>query len=121
MTWNELFRRKSVERILQESERGKMEAEHGGSLERTLRVVDLTALGHCGHHRGGHFGTVGQAAFEGGPAVSLLSDEPIGHHELAAIHHLAGGWAGDLFFLQSKVQQTPERNDLEPLIHANLR
>src|SRR5882724_9276165 len=42
---NELLRRKSVERILRESEKGRMESEHGGSLKRTLRARDLTAFG----------------------------------------------------------------------------
>src|SRR5207247_7157049 len=69
---DKLFRRKSVERILKESEREKMEAEHGGSLKRTLRVRDLTAFGIAAIIGAGIFGTVGQAAYEGGPAVSLL-------------------------------------------------
>src|SRR5437016_32483 len=69
---NQLFRRKSVERILRESEREKMEAEHGGSLKRTLRAVDLAAFGIAAIIGAGIFSTVGQAAFAGGPAVSLL-------------------------------------------------
>src|SRR3989449_4917205 len=68
----ELFRRKSVERILRESEAQKMEAEHGGSLKRTLRAVDLAAFGIAAIIGAGIFGTVGQAAFDGGPAVSLV-------------------------------------------------
>src|SRR4026208_2132602 len=72
MALNELFRRKSVERILRESEQGRMESEHGGSLKRTLRARDLTAFGIAAIIGAGIFGTVGQAAFSGGPAVSLL-------------------------------------------------
>src|SRR5258705_2225572 len=68
----QLFRRKSVERILRESQREKMEAEHGGSLKRTLRAVDLAAFGIAAIIGAGIFSTVGQAAFAGGPAVSLL-------------------------------------------------
>ena len=68
----DLFRRKSVERILKESESQKMEAEHGGSLQRTLRVRDLTAFGIAAIIGAGIFSTVGQAAASGGPAVSLL-------------------------------------------------
>jgi len=68
----ELFRRKSVERILTESEQGRMQREHGGSLKRTLRTVDLTAFGLAAIIGAGIFGTVGQAAYTGGPAVSLL-------------------------------------------------
>ena len=63
----QLFRRKSVERILRESEREKMEAEHGGSLKRTLRAVDLAAFGIAAIIGAGIFSTVGQAAFAGGP------------------------------------------------------
>src|SRR5712691_7352437 len=69
---NQLFRRKSVDLILKESEQGRMESEHGGSLKRTLRAVDLTAFGIAAIIGAGIFGTVGQAALEGGPAVSLL-------------------------------------------------
>ncbi|MCI0748615.1 MAG: amino acid permease [Verrucomicrobia subdivision 3 bacterium] len=69
---NQLLRRKSVERILGESEAGRMEAEHGGSLKRTLRAVDLTAFGIAAIIGAGIFSTVGQAAAAGGPAVSLL-------------------------------------------------
>src|SRR5881628_1123703 len=69
---SQLFRRKSVEHILKESEQGRMESEHGGSLKRTLRVRDLTAFGIAAIIGAGIFGTVGQAAHDGGPAVSLL-------------------------------------------------
>src|SRR2546426_9631069 len=69
---NELFRRKSVERILRESETQKMETEHGGSLKRTLRAVDLAAFGIAAIIGAGIFSTVGEAAYSGGPAVSLL-------------------------------------------------
>jgi basic amino acid/polyamine antiporter, APA family len=41
----ELFRRKTVQQILRDSARGKMEGAHGASLTRTLRVRDLTAFG----------------------------------------------------------------------------
>jgi amino acid transporter len=69
---NDLFRRKSVERILRESQQGRMESEHGGSLRRTLRAVDLAAFGIAAIIGAGIFSTVGQAAAAGGPAVSLL-------------------------------------------------
>jgi amino acid transporter len=49
-----------------------MEAEHGGSLKRMLRVRDLTAFGIAAIIGSGIFATVGQAASSGGPAVSLL-------------------------------------------------
>src|SRR5215510_3612449 len=69
---NELFRRKSVERILKESKSESMETAHGGSLKRTLLAVDLAAFGIAALIGAGIFGTVGQAASSGGPAVSLL-------------------------------------------------
>jgi APA family basic amino acid/polyamine antiporter len=68
----ELFRRKSVERILKEAEAARMEKEHGASLKRTLRAVDLAAFGIAAIIGAGIFSTVGQAAFSGGPAVALL-------------------------------------------------
>jgi basic amino acid/polyamine antiporter, APA family len=69
---SDLLRRKSVEHILAESEQGRMEAEYGGSLRRTLRAVDLAAFGIAAIIGAGIFSTVGQAAHSGGPAVSLL-------------------------------------------------
>ena len=67
-----LFRRKSVQRIVEESEQGRMEAQFGGSLHRTLRAVDLAAFGVAAIIGVGIFSTVGQAAYNGGPAVALL-------------------------------------------------
>ena len=67
-----LFRRKSVQRILEESAQGRMESEYGGSLRRTLRAVDLAAFGIAAIIGVGIFSTIGQAAHSGGPAVSLL-------------------------------------------------
>src|SRR4026208_2221784 len=72
MALNELFRRKSVEHILEESEKSRMESEHGASLQRTLRARDLTAFGIAAIIGAGIVGPVGQAASSGGPAVSLL-------------------------------------------------
>jgi amino acid transporter len=67
----ELFRRKSVESILRETlEAAK--SGRGGSLKRALRVRDLTAFGIAAIIGAGIFSTVGQAASDGGPAVSLL-------------------------------------------------
>jgi len=68
----ELLRRKSIDQILQESDREKMEAQHGASLKRTLRVRDLTAFGIAAIIGSGIFSTIGQAAYDGGPAISLL-------------------------------------------------
>src|SRR5688572_24897859 len=68
----QLLRRKSVERILRDSEAARRDSEHGGGLKRTLRAVDLAAFGIAAIVGAGIFGTVGQAASAGGPAVSLL-------------------------------------------------
>jgi basic amino acid/polyamine antiporter, APA family len=68
----QLLRRKSVERILRDSEAARLEGGPGGSLKRTLRAVDLAAFGIAAIIGAGIFGTVGQAASAGGPAVSLL-------------------------------------------------
>src|SRR5689334_2918586 len=72
MMLSDLFRRKTVQRILDESTQKRMDAEFGGSLRRTLRAVDLAAFGVAAIIGVGIFSTIGQAAHSGGPAVSLL-------------------------------------------------
>jgi amino acid transporter len=67
----ELCRRKSVEHILRETQDGS-DSQHSSSLKRTLRARDLTAFGIAAIIGSGIFTTIGQAAFDGGPAVSLL-------------------------------------------------
>ena len=44
MLLSQLFRKKSLNRIHAESERERMETEHGASLQRSLRLRDLTIL-----------------------------------------------------------------------------
>lgn len=61
-----LFRRKPIQAILAES----TDSEH--SLQRNLNVRDLTSLGIAAVVGAGIFGTIGNAAASGGPAVSLL-------------------------------------------------
>src|SRR5216117_3173343 len=65
----ELCRRKSVEHILRESQDG---LDTGPSLKRALRVRDLTAFGIAAIMGSGVFTTIGPAAFDGGPAISVL-------------------------------------------------
>jgi basic amino acid/polyamine antiporter, APA family len=68
-----LFRKKSIERIQLDAASGFGDAEHGGQkLTRVLGTVDLTALGIAAVIGAGIFSTIGNAAFNGGPAVSLL-------------------------------------------------
>lgn len=61
---NSLFRKKSIDSILQ----------HEGEvrLKKVLKVRDLVALGIAAVIGGGIFSTIGQAAFDGGPAVIFL-------------------------------------------------
>jgi amino acid transporter len=63
---NQLFRKKSVDQILADS------SEHGTGLARVLGVRDLVSLGIAAIVGAGIFSTIGLAAFNGGPAVSLL-------------------------------------------------
>lgn len=69
MKLNNLFRKKSVSQILQSAD---LLTAGSGSMKRTLRVFDLTALGVAAIVGAGIFSTVGNAAAAGGPAVSLL-------------------------------------------------
>ncbi len=63
---NQLFRKKSVDRILSDS------VHHGSGLAKVLGVRDLVSLGIAAIVGAGIFSTIGLAAFNGGPAVSLL-------------------------------------------------
>ncbi|QTV05768.1 amino acid permease [Faecalibacter bovis] len=63
---SQLFRKKSVENILADSEK------NNSSLHKTLGVTDLVSLGIAAIVGAGIFSTIGLAAFNGGPAISLL-------------------------------------------------
>jgi len=67
-----LFRKKAIDGILEEASRHTIIDGHRGSLNRTLTTRDLTALGIAAVIGAGIFGTIGTAAAEGGPAVSML-------------------------------------------------
>lgn len=69
MSNSSLFRKKTVEQILQDSH--KNDTENGG-LVKTLGVRDLVSLGIAAIVGAGIFSTIGLASFNGGPAVSLL-------------------------------------------------
>ncbi len=64
-----LFRTKSLQDILVEM---KSNDATGNSLKRTLNVRDLTAFGIAAVVGAGIFSTIGNAAAQGGPAISLL-------------------------------------------------
>ncbi|MCX6249444.1 MAG: amino acid permease [Bacteroidetes bacterium] len=69
MRLSDLFRKKTIDRILSDA------SEHLGEktrLKQSLNVWDLTALGIAAIIGAGIFSTIGTAAASGGPAVSLL-------------------------------------------------
>ncbi len=72
MNLTTLFRRKSVEKIQYDAAHGLGDGEGGSGLKKTLGVVDLTALGIAAVIGAGIFSTIGNAAFNGGPAVAGL-------------------------------------------------
>jgi amino acid transporter len=65
----DLWRKKSIDLILRETQETP---DSGPSLKRALRVRDLTAFGIAAIMGSGVFTTIGPAAFDGGPAISLL-------------------------------------------------
>jgi basic amino acid/polyamine antiporter, APA family len=68
-----LFRKKSISSILEDAQSGLTDATHSASgLKKVLKVRDLTAMGIAAVVGAGIFSTIGNAAYEGGPGVSLL-------------------------------------------------
>ncbi|MEE1885178.1 amino acid permease [Pedobacter flavus] len=67
---NNLFRKKSISKILQDAEGGHGDHEH--SLKKTLGVRDLTTFGIAAIIGAGIFSTIGKASADGGPAVVFL-------------------------------------------------
>ncbi len=63
-----LFRKKPIVLILSEGD----DAQEKSGLVKTLRAKDLAAFGIASIIGAGIFGTIGNAAFNGGPAISLL-------------------------------------------------
>lgn len=72
MNLTTLFRRKSVEQIQADAAAGLGDGEGGSGLQKALGVVDLTALGIAAVIGAGIFSTIGNAAYNGGPAVAFL-------------------------------------------------
>ena len=66
-----LFRKKSITKILQDSKDGYGDGEHA-SLNKVLTVKDLTFMGIAAVIGAGIFSTIGEASFNGGPGVSIL-------------------------------------------------
>ena len=69
MKFENLFRKKLISHIISDAD---SIAGSSGGMKKTLRVVDLTALGVAAIIGAGIFSTIGNAAASGGPAVSLL-------------------------------------------------
>ena len=70
---NRFLRRKPLTLILKDAETGFGEVDKkGGKLNRALGVKDLTAMGIAALVGAGIFSTIGQAAYDGGPGISLL-------------------------------------------------
>jgi len=70
---NSIFRKKSIEKLLNDAASGFTEAEHvGGSLKKELNVKDLTLMGIAAVVGAGIFSTIGLASFHGGPGVTIL-------------------------------------------------
>ena len=67
MAFKDLFRKKSIQNIVQQGGDG----EHSG-LHKVLTVRDLTFFGIAAIIGGGTFSAIGNACFTGGPGVTLL-------------------------------------------------
>ncbi len=68
-----LFRKKSIELIMKDRKAGFSDAENTvEGLKRVLTVKDLTLMGIAAVIGAGIFSTIGNAAFQGGPGVSIL-------------------------------------------------
>ncbi|MEO8583194.1 MAG: amino acid permease [Flavitalea sp.] len=67
-----LFRKKSIEKILKDAEEGTGDQHSEHALSKILTVRDLTFMGIAAVVGAGIFSTIGTAAFNGGPGISLL-------------------------------------------------
>ena len=67
-----LFRKKSISKIVQDAESGMGDGHSGEGLKKVLNVRDLTFMGIAAVVGAGIFSTIGTAAFNGGPGISLL-------------------------------------------------
>ncbi|MFM6976486.1 MAG: APC family permease [Sphingobacteriaceae bacterium] len=70
---NSLFRKKSISNIIKDQKAGFSDSENGQhGLHKVLKVKDLTAMGIAAVIGAGIFSTIGTAAYNGGPGVSIL-------------------------------------------------
>jgi amino acid transporter len=67
-----LFRKKSIDKILQDAAFGMTDGHNSSGLKKELGVKDLTFMGIAAVVGAGIFSTIGTAAFHGGPGISIL-------------------------------------------------
>ena len=67
-----LFRKKSLDKIVKDASEGLTDGHGGGGLHKVLTVRDLTFMGIAAVVGAGIFPTIGAAAYNGGPGISLL-------------------------------------------------
>jgi amino acid transporter len=67
-----LFRKKSIDKILQDAALGMTDGHDSSGLKKELGVKDLTFMGIAAVVGAGIFSTIGTAAFHGGPGISIL-------------------------------------------------
>jgi basic amino acid/polyamine antiporter, APA family len=67
-----LFRKKSIDKIIKDAEQGLAESHEPHGLHKILTARDLTFMGIAAIVGAGIFSTIGTAAFNGGPGISLL-------------------------------------------------
>src|ERR1700754_3298675 len=69
---NSLFRKKSLDKIQKDAADGLSDGHAGSGLKKVLNVKDLTFMGIAAVVGAGIFSTIGTAAYNGGPGISLL-------------------------------------------------
>ena len=67
-----IFRKKSIDKIVQDAAAGLNDGHSSSGLKKVLGVRDLTFMGIAAVVGAGIFSTIGTAAFHGGPGISLL-------------------------------------------------
>src|ERR1700722_1111760 len=69
---NSLFRKKSLDKIAKDAADGISDGHGSSGLKKVLNVKDLTFMGIAAVVGAGIFSTIGLAAYDGGPGISLL-------------------------------------------------
>src|SRR3984957_12448987 len=67
-----LFRKKSLDKIAKDAAEGITDGHGSAGLHKVLNVRDLTFMGIAAVVGAGIFSTIGTAAYDGGPGISLL-------------------------------------------------